>query len=586
MPSLGQTLSNLARLASAVDPSRGCSLDTATPRQLAEIDRALLELTSALTASHSEEALAALDRSPQARLALVQILSSAIRLVTPDISVGGDSGSTSSHQQHAKSGAGTGRSGGGGDASGGGCGVGAAGAAVGRPMGRWAQTQGRSAAALKMYVHNAVIGGGILTPAIGDTLLAAVRAGMLSALGRQMAASLQAGQPPPLTAPEHAVLASLMWCFLGHALMPSNTNLRQGYQQLLPALADSYLLEHWARDAAGGGGQGQQPNPFNVYDLLAAADLFTRVTRPLGDSPGTGPHVRRILHGPCLQYFVAAHVVSQLHAADGGPLYGMPREALLPPLPATTQEQNMGLFQRQGQDQGRGRQRRTDSSPLSSNGLSAALHYWKALAGPVHATPPKPIPRNLIKLCLRIARVALASMGDPGSSSNGSERGSGRGVAGEATAPDSGSASGGGGGSDGGGGGGGVALRRLLDVEPSSLPLDALLLASEMAQPGAGDSSGGDAGPSTSTVCAAVQGGGSSGGSSSTDPRLHDGAFARTWWPLAVAAVRSAMIHPAAKGSSWSDVERCFQLLDLSSPRALRGKGTNVGRISVVLMTG
>lgn len=136
---------------------------------------------------------------------------------------------------------------------------------------------------------------------------------------------------------------------------------------------------------------------------------------PLKTQAEAEPHVGRILHGPCLQYFAMAHVVSQLHAADGGQLYGIPCEALLPPLPAMAPPQQQG-----GQGGGEDRQQRgvRAAGRLSAEGLAAALSFWKSLGTfpaadgrTLHSEPPPLGARHLVKLCLRTARVALASLG-------------------------------------------------------------------------------------------------------------------------------------------------------------------------------
>ncbi len=554
MPSRGELgrqtpdalLSSLIRLASAVDPSRGSDLSRVTLRELARIDQQLQQLIASFF-HFSEETHNALEAAPQARAALLQLLSSSTRAVTSELAAysysSGVERSSSSGALHSDDRAAKGLQQGRGNASGG-RGVGGGAAAVGRPMGRWAQTLQRSAGALAAYT-SASFKNDILTPALSGILAAAVQADLLPACARLVDAARKGGQPSPLTS-EDACVSSAASCLLGATLLHGSKS-QEWYQQLFPALADSYLLEHWATDAAGGGGQGRLPDAEGVQELIKLVQMVSHGWQPLKTHAESGPHVGRILHGPCLQYFVAAHVVSQLHAADGGPLYGMPREVLLPPLPATGQEWQ----QQGGQGQGRQQRRGRAESRLSAEGLHAALRYWKCLdnvaaadARTLPSEPPLLGPHNLATLCLRTARVALASMDQLDGSCLG---GDGHGP-----------------------GAGGAVLRRRLDASPflalTALELAAELVAHTQASSGSSttttdasssstSSSSGTTTTTTTTTTMPTVSSSSSSNSTTCSGGAVDGhmgitcnkagpRFLRQWWPLAVATVRCAMRHP------------------------------------------
>ncbi len=82
--------------------------------------------------------------------------------------------------------------------------------------------------------------------------------------------------------------------------------------------------------------EGQQAEQQEPGSEVCTMDLQGRLaTSVLDNGPTEGAlrslrhSVRQILSGTCLQYFLAAHVACQLHAADGGGLYGLPEGAEL-----------------------------------------------------------------------------------------------------------------------------------------------------------------------------------------------------------------------------------------------------------------
>lgn len=321
-----------------------------------------------------------------------------------------------------------------------------------------------------------------------------------------------------------------------------------------------------------------------VLDVLGT--LMEACSYPAAVSPR-----QAIYSGPCLQYWLGLHVVSQLHAADGGPLYGMPPAALLPPL--WTEQEDGELLPTYG-NRGSRRQRQRQ---LSCRCVSLPLDCWGWCLDAGHPVPLGPLrPRALLAVALRTARAAVASceLHEPrlvaaveavqrrcsllyqqkhGQQQQQQEEAVGYGGGGSSNVCGmcgacrvcgcfADGAGGGGGGGDGSGGAGSVELRRPFDAEGCSwLALKALRLgvrvmeATDAEQLGrrAGRGRGGAA-SSNMRVGGSSGGGGGSGGSggstsgldcaSGANRRLCDAAFAAEWWPLAVRAVRAAMGQP------------------------------------------
>ncbi len=145
------------------------------------------------------------------------------------------------------------------------------------------------------------------------------------------------------------------------------------------------------------------------------------------------------------QYLVNLHVVSQLHALDGGTTYGLPYDKL------------MALVYKQQGSAGAGRR---GPAVLDGLGLRNAYTLWRMSMGVGPAsrctvTVPRLGPRMVVGLLLRKARAAMDSWqrwaGVGGSHGRGSSRGGGSGGRGSSS---SGSCGGGGRGSGGGSGGG------------------------------------------------------------------------------------------------------------------------------------
>lgn len=101
------------------------------------------------------------------------------------------------------------------------------------------------------------------------------------------------------------------------------------------ALADSGALEHCCRAALAGDRSAKVlqavSKSFSGLGQLAA---MLQLHRPQPHGGRAALRARdAILSGPCVQYILAADVLSQLRHADGGPLYGMPVRHLLPRTP-------------------------------------------------------------------------------------------------------------------------------------------------------------------------------------------------------------------------------------------------------------
>ncbi len=96
---------------------------------------------------------------------------------------------------------------------------------------------------------------------------------------------------------------------------------------------------------------------------------------------------------PALQHLVHLHMVSQLHAIDGGTTYGLPYDKLVPPVHTDNQDVGPGV--------------------LTFLGCKLALRLWLACLSfaPPHDKDvcPQLRPRVMIKLLLRLARAAVDS---------------------------------------------------------------------------------------------------------------------------------------------------------------------------------
>ncbi len=203
-------------------------------------------------------------------------------------------------------------------------------------------------------------------------------------------------------------------------LAVSSVDKRVPKQQLLRQLACSHFLEHWAKELVeragaqlaapassgrgsrgqGGSGAGRSADEntvasFYSFGYVTHHLMTSSILRPENVQPAACSYTaRQLLSGRCLQYFIAVRAVSQLYAAAGGPLYGLPYDALLPYLTADRQP---------GERKGR--------AALSCAGLRSSIILWDTC---LDVCPPKVLrplrPRHLLALCLRIARVALASL--------------------------------------------------------------------------------------------------------------------------------------------------------------------------------
>ncbi len=129
--------------------------------------------------------------------------------------------------------------------------------------------------------------------------------------------------------------------------------------------------------------------------------------------------VRQVLSGPCLQYFLGAHVACQLRAADGGALYGLPdtAAAALPLLAGCSYKCAC-------------------TEQVRSSGLLGTVRCWwmayttRTGPGRIRILYDK---SHVHTMCMRLAVAALASYykdlaaGGSGSGARGGKNGRGRG---------------------------------------------------------------------------------------------------------------------------------------------------------------
>ncbi len=412
----------MVQLATELDPSRG--LPGATPRQRVHLGRALTQLCDTESPGHIEE-IGTLLAAPEARAALVQLFSSALRIVTSR-GAGNEEPASPSSSELSGSGFSADGSTGHNSRPAGSSRLDKAAAASSRPTDRSSSSYMAIIAACAHLIHahfayelkfKDITGAEDVSPACVQTAKALLQADALAALGRLFAADNRRPAAAKLFPTEafHELqnLATLL-------LTISFTDQRVPDQQLVQQLAGSYLLEHWAKElveraeseSADTGISGRSSRRHGSSSACKSADAYTStslwcfhfvthrlsvdILRPGGTPPSacTDAARQQVLSGRCLQYFAAVRAVSDLYAAAGGRLYGLPYGDLLPYL---TEDRQPG--QRKGQE------------ALSCSGLRSSIALWDTC---LDVCPPKALrplrPRHLLALCLRTARVALASV--------------------------------------------------------------------------------------------------------------------------------------------------------------------------------
>ncbi len=415
-----QLLAEVVRSAAAFDPSRGiCDLAAATSRQLLELERPfglLLEQCGGpFLTNIPQETLAALEVSPAARAALVQLFSSALRLLASDDSTEEAGRAPTSSKSHSNSSA-VGprrppllRPGG----SAGTSSSTSSPATSGRPAGpspqRFLGIFTATAHLLTKYLEEATVK---QEDAFGNefslvhestpTLLALLRGDALEGLSRLLAVERDRSAGAKLLTGTHEIaIKEFLFHFTKYAAFAVCSEGGRDSPLCLAAihsLSRSHVLEQWSAHTL----RRLAPAPAASAAIeqdqrdLWMLDLTFKEFRGVGrftSHAAAAAAVRQLLSGPYLQYCMAVHAVSQLHAADGGPLYGLPYDALLPAV----------IFKVRTGSRGR---------PLSYAPLACALQFWGACLSqrpPVLLRPLRP--RHLLALCLRTARAALGSLG-------------------------------------------------------------------------------------------------------------------------------------------------------------------------------
>lgn len=140
---------------------------------------------------------------------------------------------------------------------------------------------------------------------------------------------------------------------------------------------------------------------------MALQDVLVNLLDMLLPRDGPLPSLRAVLSGPCLEYFAAAQAVSQLHAADGGPLYGLPSDALMQPMPAVIAAATAGEQRQEEEQQPQAQQHMLHINTLC---VECSIVFWKTCLSQDPPVPLRPLRRrHLVALCLRAACVALDS---------------------------------------------------------------------------------------------------------------------------------------------------------------------------------
>ncbi len=421
-----QLLAELVRSAAACDPSRGIGdLAAATSRQLLELERPLNLLTqhpggSVLAKRNNvnvtHDTLAALEASPAARAALVQLFSSALRLSDDSSAEAG--GAPTSSQSHSSSSSSAVGPGGPSPPRPGGSTAGASSstsspAASARPTGPSPQRLlGILTATAHLLIKYLEAATTLQKDAFGNecslvqesttTLLALLRCDALEGLSRLLAVERnRSAGARLLTGTHEGAIKELLLQVIRDA---AGAICSEGDWEsplclaAIRGLSHSHVLEQWAAHtlrrpasaAAAAGANGQ--DHIDMWTLELTFLECRDVGRYISNATAAAATVRQLLSGPCLQYCMAVQAVSQLHAVDGGPLYGLPYDALLPAVPTSAKK---------------GQSRRL----LSFAPLSCAVNMWCACLSqrpPVSLRPLRP--RHLLALCLRTARAALGSL--------------------------------------------------------------------------------------------------------------------------------------------------------------------------------
>ncbi len=398
-------------IAAALDLSRdGNGLAGATTRQLAQLLRGLSQLQNLMSTEeqdHLGRTPFSAEYTPSLRCSLVQLFSSALRLIArEDTSEAGGSMRSSMGSSSCQGGPGSQ------GAQGGGRGSAKSTCSSSRPMG---QPHSRFAPLLAActelliphlaYAANSTASSELPPSSCIETAEALLAADAVAAISRLLAAenARPAGARALPVESTYTTLLRLL-SILGFFSSVPNTRAR-----LLSSFANGSLLDHIVTSelrAAAGEASASTPG----YST-ASADTTTRLSL-LGlifnymlyfdvracDSPAQRLVIasawRTLLSGRRLQYFAAVQAVSQLHAADGGPVYGMPHEALLPAVPMW----NLGGGRRQ-------------RAVLSCAGLTASITLWSTCLSQRPPVSLRPLRRrHVLALCLRAARVALGSL--------------------------------------------------------------------------------------------------------------------------------------------------------------------------------
>ncbi len=430
-------VSEYVHLAAALDPSRDCGgLASASTRQLIQLNRALSLLRPPAIGQPGRHEILELNTaticSAPAYAALVQLFSDALRILAPPDeaahakqpvqSAGGGSGSSCSPGSSRSSVAEDG--------------VGARPAtkpapAASRPTGQHEHIM--SILINSTYIiwsnlfsdHAAITIGGAACGTSGWVSTAAALFGgdAMAAVSRLLAADNRRPERNKLLSPaDYLVFQQFLMFLFSYATYDERLK-----KQLLPAVATSHLMEHCAaglvaracgETQASNSRRGGQRAPAcssssSIGCTVEALNCFNFVVKNVLSSlltPPSGPHgtrratcqeasaaARQMLSGRSLQYFAAVQAVSQLYAADGGPLYGLPYDAVLPYITASKSGGTGGQPQEE----------------LSCDGLRSMTRLWFTSLRMCPHEELRPLrPRHLLALCLRTARAALGSL-DP-----------------------------------------------------------------------------------------------------------------------------------------------------------------------------
>ncbi len=247
--------------------------------------------------------------------------------------------------------------------------------------------------------------GGELPAGAASFVEALLRADFLTAVAQYSSAAR--GCPTPR--PEHMDPPTVrLVSRLGRTISSAAAASPKHSSLILSSLCKSDCVELWVQDAA----EGMQDEEGACGSKLR--NLLEQIYQECSTGKAAFDRLRSLCSGPRLRYWLGLQAVSQLHAADGGTLYGLPPAVLLPPIWVEEKKQAQEVQQQRARGGSPGQPQRRF---LGCGSVSSSLEAWAWLLEHDGVELMAPLrPRGLLSLTLRAAHAALASceLHDPG----------------------------------------------------------------------------------------------------------------------------------------------------------------------------